>query len=226
MSDGPFGRRAPDPGEPAPPPLPPPPPPARLTAQGAWIAGVLAVLILGYIALNSIRTEGPGGRGIGVGDPLPVFAMPLATSNIDADSNIAEKPGEGARNAACDVRGPGILNSCQMVEQGPVVLVFFAEPSEDCKRQVDALDRVSRRFPDVQVAAISIRGSREKVRKAIRERGWKLPVGYDRDGAVANAYAVGVCPTLTFSRRGGKVSQTSFRLLEEKELERRLRELG
>ena len=38
--------------------------------------------------------------------------------------------------------------------------------------------------------------------RAIRERGWKLPVAYDHDGAVANAYAVAICPTITFARRG------------------------
>ena len=32
-----------------------------------------------------------------------------------------------------------------------------------------------------------------------------MPVGCDHDGAVANAYAVAVCPTITFARAGGKV---------------------
>ena len=236
MSEGPVGRRpAGEDREPrpaaagAPPrprtPPPVPPPPARLTRQGTWIAGVLAVLILGYITANTIRTEAPGSRGVGDGKPMPPFAMPLATSDIDADSNVSERPGEGARNAACDVRGPEVLNICQIYERGPVALVFFAEPSDDCKDQVDVLNKVAPQFPDIQMVAVSIRGNRDKVREAIRERGWKIPVGYDRDGAVANAYAVGVCPTITFARRGGKVASTALTFLDEAALTRRLRSL-
>lgn len=230
MSEGPFGRRteAPKRGPHPPPSEPPvkPPPPARLTSQATWIAGVLAIVILAYIGINTIRTEGPGSRGIEAGDSMPPFAMPLATSKIQADSNLAERAGAGAKNPACDVRGPEILNICELYEQGPVALAFFAQPSDRCKEQIDLLDRVVRRFPDVRAAAVSIRGNRNDVRKSIRERGWKLPVGYDRDGAVANAYAVGLCPTITFAREGGEVVSTSLTLLSETELTTRLRDLS
>ena len=56
----------------------------------------------------------------------------------------------------------------------------------------------------------------------MRERGWSLPVGYDHDGAVANAYAVAVCPTITFAARDGRVVSTSFSLLAEAALVKRL----
>jgi thiol-disulfide isomerase/thioredoxin len=227
MSEGPFGRRPveddPPPRGVTPPPVPPPP--ARLTSQATWIAGVLAVLILGYITVNTIRTEAPGSRGLGEGERMPPFAMPLATSDVEADSNVSAKAGEGARNAACDVRGPEILNVCEHYERGPVAVVFFAEPSGRCKDQVDVLDRVAREFPEVSVAAVSIRGSRDKVREAVAERKWKLPVGYDRDGAVANAYAVSLCPTITFARRGGKIAATSLSFQDEAALALRLRGL-
>ena len=59
----------------------------------------------------------------------------------------------------------------------------------------------------------------------MRERKWGIPVGYDHDGAVSNAYAVAVCPTITFARKGGKVDWTSFSLLEEAELARRVEAL-
>jgi hypothetical protein len=226
VTEGPFGRRPTEPAAPRDrPPAPPPAPPARLAANATWIAGVLAVLIIAYITLNTIRTEGPGGRGVAAGKALPPFAMPLAGSDLEGDSNVSRVPGEGAAHAACEVRGAKVLNSCELAEQGPVALVFFAEPSEDCKRQVDVLDRVVRDFPNVRAGAVSIRGDRDKVREAIRERGWRLPVGYDRDGAVANAYAVGICPTITFARRGGKVASTSYSFLDETALARRLRGL-
>jgi hypothetical protein len=52
-----------------------------------------------------------------------------------------------------------------------------------------------------------------------------MAVGYDRDGAVSNAYAVAICPTITFARRGGRVAGTSFELLEEAALARRVEAL-
>ena len=45
------------------------------------------------------------------------------------------------------MRGPDVVNSCQLAERGPVVLAFFATLSERCERQVDVLERVRRRFP-------------------------------------------------------------------------------
>jgi hypothetical protein len=52
-----------------------------------------------------------------------------------------------------------------------------------------------------------------------------MPVGYDHDGAVTNAYAVAICPTITFARRGGVVADTSFKLLGEAALTREVEAL-
>jgi hypothetical protein len=41
------------------------------------------------------------------------------------------------------------------------------------------------------------------VRSIAKERGWSLPVGYDRDGAVSDLYRVGGCPTVAFAYPGG-----------------------
>ena len=90
------------------------------------------------------------------------------------------------------------------------MLAFFATRSKRCEHQVDVIERVRRRFPDVGFAAVSVRGNRGDVRDLVRKRGWGMPVGYDHDGAVTNAYAVAICPTITFARRGGVVADTSF----------------
>ena len=71
------------------------------------------------------------------------------------------------------------------------------------------------RFPDVEFAAVAIRGDRDELRRRVRERGWELLVGHDRDGAVANAYAVAVCPQITFVASGGEVRGTRFGSLDE-----------
>ena len=194
----------------------PPRPPAG-ASRYTWIVGVLAVLALAYITLNTLRTDAPGSRGVPKGEKLPPFAVPLALSNLDRDAQV-----DPAK--ACKVRGPRTLNSCQLAERGPVALAFFAIESDDCMRQIDTLDRVRARFPDIGFAAVSVRGDRADVRRIARERKWGMAVGYDHDGAVSNAYAVAICPTITFAR-GGKVTGTSFSLLSEAELAKRVEAL-
>ena len=226
---GPFGVRdrgeGPPPG-PAPPAPPPPAPPSQRSTV-TWIVGVAVLIAIAYITLNTIRTDAPGSRGLDPGDPLPPFAAPLALSSLDGDANLATKPNQGGQGdrPACEVRGPDILNSCQLAEEGPVVLAFVAARSEQCDRQVDVLDRVRADYPDIAFAAVAIRGDREDLRRTIRRRGWGLPVAWDRDGGVANAYAVAICPTMTFAYAGGVVEGTSLTLLEGVALRSRLEKL-
>jgi hypothetical protein len=181
------------------------------------LVGVLAVAAIAYISLNSLRTEGPGSRGVAAGRELPAFAVPLALSRLEGDANVSEK--------ACDVRGPDVLNVCELAERGPVALAFFAEPSDRCDDQIDVVDRLRSRFPDVQFAAVAIRGDRDELRRRVREREWTLPVGYDHDGAVANVYGVAICPTITLAARGGKVARTLLGVQSERALVAAVREL-
>ena len=226
---GPFGVR--DRGEDPPPrlappePPPPAPPPQRSTVT--WIVGVAVLIAIAYITLNTIRTDAPGSRGLDPGDPLPPFAAPLALSSLDGDANLATKPNQGGQGdrPACEVRGPNILNSCQLVEKGPVAIAFVAARSEKCDRQVDVLDRVRADYPDISFAAVAIRGDRDDLRRTIRRRGWSLPVAWDRDGGVANAYAVAICPTVTFAYADGKVEGTSLAMIEGVALRSRLEKL-
>jgi hypothetical protein len=178
--------------------------------RSGLLVGVLAVAAIAYITLNSARTEGPGSRGVAAGQELPAFAAPLALSRLDGDANLSDR--------ACRVRGPDILNSCELAERGPVVLGFFAVPMDRCIEQIDVLDRLRGRFQDVQFAAVAILGEREELRRRVRERGWELPVGHDEDGAVVNTYAVAVCPQITFARRGGEVVETTFGSQDEAQL--------
>jgi hypothetical protein len=163
------------------------------------IVGVLALAVIAYISYNSFTTEGPGSRGIEEGTELPAFAAPLALSDLEGDAAMS-----------CDERGEDVLNVCDLSERGPVVLAFFAEPIGRCVEQIDVLDRLRTRFPDVQFAAVATLGDRAELRERVRERGWGMPVAHDQDGAVANAYAVAVCPQITFAERGGEVVRTTF----------------
>lgn len=189
-----------------------------------WVLGVAAVVVLGLVTYNSLGTEGIGSRGVPEGRPLPPFAVPLATSRLVADANVAVRPGSGALGdrPACEVRGPEILNVCELAERGPVVLGFLAARSEACLASVDLLDRVARGTPGLQAAVVAVRGDRDRLREDVRSRGWTLPVGYDADGAVANRYAVAICPLLTFALPGGIVTGTAFGAVSEADLRARV----
>jgi hypothetical protein len=203
---------------------------ARLPAGASrtgWFVGIVVVLFLAVVTVNAIRTEGPGSRGLSIGQAMPPFAAPLALSELEGDVNVATETGQGDAGEvpACRVRGREILNVCQLYEAGPVVLAFAATRGRECIRQLDTMDRVRLRHPGVQFAAVSIRGDRDDLRALVRKRGWSFPVGYDRDGVLANFYGVAVCPLVTFALPGGKVSATSLGEAGPAELERRVRAL-
>lgn len=194
---------------------PGPPRPAVRSSPVTWIVGVAVVLALAYITLNTIATDAPGSRGVQEGEPLPPFAAPLVIGGPEGDAQVDPE-------RACDVRGEAILNSCELRSGGPVALAFLASRSERCDDQVDVLERVAARFPEVQLAAVAIRGERDDVAAVVRRRGWDLPVAWDRDGAVANLFSVAVCPTITFAGSDGRVTGTTLGFAGADELERRL----
>jgi hypothetical protein len=175
-----------------------------VSGRPGWIVGVAALLVLGYITWNTLHTKGQGGAGVPAGAALPPFAAPLADSRLDGDASVARAAG-GGHPAACDVRGPDVVNSCRLAERGPVVIAFLIVSSKRCESQLDTLDRLRARFPGVGFAGVAIKGDRGPLRSLVRARRWGFPVAWDHDGAVANAYAVAVCPTIVLARRGGRV---------------------
>jgi hypothetical protein len=187
-----------------------------VSGRSGWIVGVAAAVVLAYITWNTIRTPSQGGAGVAAGRSLPAFAAQIATSANprDFDANVSGR--------ACDVRGPGVLNSCALAERGPVVLAFTIVPSRRCEDQMSVIDHLRARFPHVGFAAVAIRGKRDEIRAAVQRGGWKLPVGWDRDGAVANEYAVSVCPTIVLAHRGGKVAGSLVGVQGEAKLAREI----
>jgi hypothetical protein len=229
-TDGPLSFRdedgPPPKTTPSPPKSPPPAKPPRVSRYGWWF-GILVFLILAYIGLNTLQHAGEGTRGIRAGNRLPPFAAPLALSGLQGDANVATERDQGPRGQrpACAVRGPAVLNSCQLVRGAPAVLAFLAAVGGDCTKQLDLLERIRPRYPGVRFAAVAIRGSRSHLRANIRRHGWRFPVGYDHDGAVANLYGISVCPTVTFAYPGGTAMRTTLGLLSGAKLDATLREL-
>ena len=193
-----------------------------------WFVGVILVLLIAVVTINTATSHHVSSAGLSKGDPMPPFATPLALSSLDGDANIATKPhqkGAGAK-PACQVRGPDVLNVCQLYERGPVALAFFATRGASCESQLDRLQGLRAAFPRVGVAAVAIRGDRGDLRGDIRAHGWRFPVGYDRDGALANLYGVAVCPQITLADRGGRVVKTLIGQQSTATLRRELRALS
>jgi hypothetical protein len=191
--------------------------------------GLLVVVFVGalltFITFNSIVTESQGSKGLQPGDDLPPFAMPLSTSSCEGrcDANVATGEGQGAAGArpACEVRGPEVLNVCELREDGPFVLAFVFHPVDRCREQVPVLERVAARHPDVAFRVVAVRANASEAR-GLRST---LPVGYDNDGAVANEYAVVVCPTITYVGGGGRVVGSTVGVQTEAQVEEWVRKL-
>lgn len=175
----------------------------------AGIAIVIAFLGLGYGLFVDRANDAPD--TLPVGERLPPFAAPLVRSDLDGDANLATRQEQGAAGTrpACEVRGPDILNICQLGEEGPVVLGFVA-PVGGCLNQLPALQQLKRDRPDLQVAAIAIKGNRDELREALDRDGITIPVGWDRDGALSAVYRVLTCPQTVFTDTGTIVRSTRF----------------
>ena len=205
-----------------------PPPTPRLPAGASrygWFVGVVAVLLITYISVNTVRTRGVGSAGLRQGSALPQFAAPIATGPLpDGDVNVARKAGQGGagRRPACSVRGPGVLNSCDLVRNSPAAIAFLATRGAQCTGEIDALARATARHPGLKVAAVSIRGDRAELRRLVRTHRWRFPVAWDRDGILANLFGVAVCPAITYVLPGGRVQGTSVGRLEGPALDARL----
>jgi hypothetical protein len=174
--------------------------------------GVVGLVILGLPATTTALTKPTGVAGVQPGRVLPPFAVPLATGNLKGDANVATRAQDGAagKRPACSVRGAGILNVCQLYEQGPVVLTLFVDAGS-CPAILRDMEALAPAFPGVRFAAVSIEGDRVRLRELVRSRGLvRLPVGIDGDGALAALYKVASCPQVTFAYPGGVVQSKAL----------------
>jgi hypothetical protein len=188
----------------------PEPRPAAAPRYGRYV-GLLALVVLVLITLNTIVTKPNGAKGIEPGRQAPPFAVPLVLGNLSGDADIARQPREGARGdvPACRERGPQILNVCQLYERGPVVLALFVDAGS-CARILGDMQALAPSFPGVQFAAVALKGDRGRLRRLVRARGLQLPVGLDRDGSLVALYKVATCPQVTFAYPGGVVQSRAL----------------
>src|SRR6185437_8355980 len=125
----------------------------------------LAFLVL--IAVATIHTLTGGGEHIlGLEDepprwPIPEFAVPVATGNLEGDANVYQDDC-GSASLPCP-ESPPRVPACQITTAG-----------------------------------------------AIRVHGWQMPVGFDRDGAVAALFQLAACPTFAYVYPGGTLQSSSL----------------
>lgn len=185
---------------------------------------VVGLFFVAVVAIAFIKGVGGDEGTLGLEEqperwPLPEFAVPAAAGGLEGDANIAQDdcatgslpcPEGSRRTPACRLRTPGALRVCDLFDR-PSVISFWFSKGGDCVDQQDVVDRVYARYRGrVSFLSLDIRDDREKVRELIRSRRWRMPVGYDHDGAVAGLYRVGGCPTFAYVYPGGVLQSASI----------------
>lgn len=179
-----------------------------------WV-GIAFVAVIAITAVSTLSSQegdilgtDPNDRGA----PLAPFAVPEALSSLTGDANVFQDdcetahnpcPAEDRRTPACEVTGRDVIRVCDLFDR-PLVISFWFTRGGDCLPTQDVVDEAAARYGDrVNFLSINVRDDREEVRRIVEERGWKIPVGHDADGAVSSLYRVGVCPTVAFAYPGG-----------------------
>jgi hypothetical protein len=194
-------------------------------------------LIFAAVVVIAVLNATGGGSGILGLDrqprhwPLPEFAVPLATSGLEGDANVAQDdcetsqlpcPASDRRTPACRIATAGAIRVCELFDR-PALISFWFSKGDGCADQQDVVNRVYSRYRGrVAFLSLDVGDDPDTVRELVRERDWKMPVGYDRDGAVGSLYEVGGCPTFAYVFPGGTLHSASIGRLTAAQLGRRL----
>ena len=151
--------------------------------------------------------------------PLPEFAVPAASGKLEGDANIyqddcgssslpcSEDP---PRVPACQITVPGAIRVCDLFDR-PLVISFWFGTENRCERQQSVVSAVAARYRGrVNFLSLDVLDSRESAGELVREQGWTMPVGFDRDGAVAALYRIALCPTFAYAYPGGTLQSASI----------------
>jgi hypothetical protein len=161
--------------------------------------------------------------------------VPLAAGSLEGDANVAQDdcetsqapcPASARRTPACELRTPGAIRVCDLFDRPAVLSFWFSRGGNYCTEQQDVVDTVYARYRGrVSFLSLDVRDDRDTVRDLIRRRGWRMPVGYDRDGAVGGLYRVGLCPTFAYVYPGGTLQDASIGELTAGQLEAHIDDL-
>jgi hypothetical protein len=199
------------------------------------LVGLLFAAVIIVATLNTIDGGG-GGETLGLDRfpprwPLPEFAVPAAAGKLEGDANVAQDdcetsaipcPKDARRTPACEIDTEGAIRVCDLFER-PLVISFWFTKGDDCAQQQDVVQKLYGRYRGrVGFLSLDIRDDRNAVQELIRQHGWTMPVGYDRDGAVGSLYGVGGCPTFAYVYPGGTLQSASIGDLTAPQLSQRI----
>jgi hypothetical protein len=205
-----------------------------MTDRYSILAGLLLAAV---VAIALFSDTGDGGGTLGLEEqpprwPLPEFAVPVAVGELEGDANIAQDDcatsqvpcsAEARRTPACRVPGDDAIRVCDLFDRPSVLTFWFSRGGADCVDQQDVVSDVYSRYRGrVRFLSLNVRDDRDTVRDLIRRQGWRMPVGYDRDGAVARLYRIAACPTFAYVYPGGTLQSAGIGALTVGELSSRI----
>jgi hypothetical protein len=205
------------------------------SARYSLFVGLAFVGLIIVAAINSARTN--EGTVLGTedarGEAIPEFAVPDIRGSLDGDANVFQDdcetsenpcPSDDRRTPACEIEPEGAIRICDLFDR-PLVISFWFTRGAECLPSQDSFDTVARGYRGrVNFLSLNIRDDRDEVEDIVKERGWTVPVGWDRDGAVSNIMRIGVCPTVAFAFPGGilESAEIGSEAFEEEPLSRRV----
>jgi hypothetical protein len=201
---------------------------------------LVGLLFLALIAIVTIHTLTSGGEDIlGLDEqpprwPVPEFAVPAAAGRLEGDANVYQDdcgsaslpcPEHPPRVPACRISTPGAIRVCDLFDR-PLVISFWFGTDNECEREQDVVSTVAARYRgEVNFLSLDSLDSRDSVRELVRRHGWTMPVGFDRDGAVAALFKLAACPTFAYVYPGGTLQSAGIGELGVGGLSQHVREL-
>jgi hypothetical protein len=199
---------------------------------------LVGLIFLAVIVVATVNTVGggTGGETLGLDKlparwPLPEFAVPEGAGELEGDANVAQDdcetsslpcPEGSRRTPACRIDTAEAIRVCDLFDR-PLVISFWFTKGGGCVEQQDVVERLYRRYRGrVGFLSLDIRDDRDTLRELIRQHGWTMPAGYDRDGALASLYGVGLCPTFAYVFPGGTLESAGIGELTTAQLSRRV----
>jgi hypothetical protein len=192
------------------------------TSRYSLYVGIAFIVLIVVATANTLSTRDDGILGASAtqkGEPLPQFAVPELLGDTEGDANVFQDdcetgsnpcPADDTRTPACQVDLSQVIRVCDLFDK-PLVISFWFTGGADCLPTQDVVEAVAARFGDrVNFLSVNVRDERDKAREIVTDRGWRIPVGWDADGAVSNLYRVGGCPTVAFAYPGGLLSAAAI----------------
>lgn len=89
-----------------------------------------------------------------------------------------------------------------------VMLNFWATWCPPCKKEMPEIEKFNEKHnDDIEIVAVNIQESTDKVKKFINENDYHFPIYLDKSGKVSEGYSIYAIPTTYFIGTDGKIQQ-------------------